>query len=132
MLKSAWKEGLHRQAMENVRDCVGLNRETSLHFILREQNFGAGILFRRLPLLAKSLTKSLTKCRWGLISIPGGGRFDFFDCKTAPIAPLIEELDFIKNKTHWGYPFRRGLFKIEKTDFERIAQAMEAELQESS
>jgi hypothetical protein len=53
---------------------------------------------------------------------------DFFDCHVTSIRPLIEDLDFIKDKIHWGGPFHHGLFKIGKTDFERIAQAMEADI----
>ncbi|HMC23204.1 MAG TPA: EVE domain-containing protein [Thermoanaerobaculia bacterium] len=42
----------------------------------------------------------------------------------APIEPLIESLEFIRNKKSWGFIFRRGLFEIEETDFKRIEQAM--------
>jgi hypothetical protein len=48
----------------------------------------------------------------------------FYDCEEAPIRPMINSLDFIKDKQKWGYPFRRGLFKIEKGDFLHIADAM--------
>ncbi len=42
----------------------------------------------------------------------------------APIRPLIENLSFISDKTHWGYRFRLGLFEIPAADYELIAQAM--------
>jgi hypothetical protein len=42
----------------------------------------------------------------------------------APIAPLIEELSFIKDKRRWGYVFRFGLFEIPCTDFDLIKTAM--------
>jgi len=51
----------------------------------------------------------------------------FFPCSEAEIKPLIEQLNFITNKTQWGFPFRRGLFEIEEADFARIAQAMAVE-----
>jgi hypothetical protein len=51
---------------------------------------------------------------------------DFAPCETTPIAPLIESLDFIRNKRSWGVVFRRGLFEIGEADFERIAAAMKA------
>ncbi|MEA2235816.1 MAG: hypothetical protein QOC81_540 [Thermoanaerobaculia bacterium] len=44
----------------------------------------------------------------------------------APIRPLIESLDFIRNKKSWGFVFRRGLFEITEADFQRIEQAMGA------
>lgn len=48
----------------------------------------------------------------------------FKEGNEAPIRPLVDDLDFIKDKEKWGFPFRRGLFKIDKVDFELIADAM--------
>jgi hypothetical protein len=45
----------------------------------------------------------------------------------APIAPLIETLDFIPDKKRWGFPFRRGILAIGAADFARIAAAMHVE-----
>jgi len=41
------------------------------------------------------------------------------------IGPLINELDFIRNKKSWGYAFRFGLIEIQKADFDRIEMAFE-------
>ena len=49
---------------------------------------------------------------------------DFLPAQSAPIKPLIAQLAFIKDKTHWGAAFRFGQIKIGKDDFERIARAM--------
>ena len=49
---------------------------------------------------------------------------EFLECQEAPIKPLIGELSFIKDKTHWGAAFRFGQIKIPEQDFERIAKAM--------
>ncbi len=49
---------------------------------------------------------------------------EFYRCKETPIRPMIDELSFIKDKTHWGYTFRFGLFPIPKTDFLKIQQAL--------
>jgi len=53
-------------------------------------------------------------------------RVEFFDAEEAAIRPLIERLAFAKDKSHWGFPFRRGLFEIDRDDFACIAQAMKA------
>ena len=42
----------------------------------------------------------------------------------APIRPLIEDLSFIRSKTHWGAAFRFGYLRIPEADFARIAAAM--------
>jgi hypothetical protein len=49
---------------------------------------------------------------------------EFSRCQEAPIKPLIEQLSFIKSKTHWGAAFRFGQLKIPPDDFALIAQAM--------
>lgn len=53
---------------------------------------------------------------------------DFVDCEEAGIRPLIEGLAFIRDKKKWGFPFRRGLFQVEKNDFVMIAEAMGVKL----
>ncbi|MFV9646866.1 MAG: EVE domain-containing protein [Desulfobacterales bacterium] len=63
---------------------------------------------------------------------PWRRRVEFFECQESPIRPLIEELRFIKNKNHWGYPFRLGLFEVERKDFERIAEGMNVKLEAES
>jgi hypothetical protein len=45
----------------------------------------------------------------------------------APIAPLLDKLEFTAGKTNWGYKFRFGLFPISKKDFRLIANAMGVE-----
>ena len=50
----------------------------------------------------------------------------FVRCKEAPIKPLIEQLSFIKSKTHWGAAFRFGQLKVPARDFALIADAMGA------
>ena len=48
----------------------------------------------------------------------------FFEAKEVPIRPLIGQLSFIEDKTHWGYPFRFGNLNIPEKDFKLIAEAM--------
>jgi len=57
---------------------------------------------------------------------PWRRRVKFAESRETPIAPLIEQLEFIVNKKSWGFPFRRGLFAIGEHDFEIIRAAMRA------
>ena len=41
------------------------------------------------------------------------------------IGPLINDLQFIRNKKSWGYSFRFGIVEIQQQDFERIERAFE-------
>jgi hypothetical protein len=49
---------------------------------------------------------------------------DFLECAEPPIRPLIEQLDFIEDKSRWGYKFRFGVFKIDGHDLEVLRSAM--------
>jgi predicted RNA-binding protein len=42
------------------------------------------------------------------------------------IEPLINNLDFIRNKKSWGYSFRFGILEIRQQDFERIEKEFES------
>lgn len=48
----------------------------------------------------------------------------FTASQETPIQPLIPDLAFIEDKQRWGSSFRRGLFRVERADFARIAAAM--------
>lgn len=52
---------------------------------------------------------------------------DYWPSTQAPIAPLIDSLDFITDKRHWGAAFRFGQLKISAQDFARIAKTMGCE-----
>lgn len=49
---------------------------------------------------------------------------EFYNCKEADVRPLIEDLDFIKNKKKWGFPFMLGFVEISGKDYELIASRM--------
>ena len=57
---------------------------------------------------------------------PWRRRVAFAECAEVPIQPLIEQLEFIRNKKSWGFTFRRGFFEIAEADFRRIEEAMGA------
>lgn len=48
----------------------------------------------------------------------------FLPARDVPIRPLIETLTFIKDKTHWGAPFRFGTLQLPEEDFKLIAGEM--------
>ena len=56
--------------------------------------------------------------------IPFRRKVQFLPSKDVSILPLIDELTFIKDKTHWGAPFRFGMLQIPQEDFQLIASQM--------
>jgi hypothetical protein len=59
--------------------------------------------------------------------VPWRRNVDFKKCIETPIRPLIDDLSFMKDKSHWGYMFRFGLFEITEPDFEKIRSSMTIE-----
>lgn len=55
---------------------------------------------------------------------PSRRNIEFFGCDETSILPLIQQLQFIKNKKNWGYQFRFGFLEIGKHDFDVIATQM--------
>jgi hypothetical protein len=51
---------------------------------------------------------------------------DWKTTQDAPIAPLLETLEFTRGKRNWGAPFRYGIFAISDNDMDLIAKAMGA------
>lgn len=48
----------------------------------------------------------------------------WFESEEAAIIPLLNQLDFTKNKKNWGYQFRFGLLEISEHDMQQISMAM--------
>lgn len=56
--------------------------------------------------------------------VPFRRNVSFLPAQDVSILPLIDELTFIKDKTHWGAPFRFGTVEIPEQDFRLIAGRM--------
>jgi hypothetical protein len=49
----------------------------------------------------------------------------YLKARDAPIAPLLDEFEFVEDRQRWGYKFRFGLFKVSDHDMRLIAHAMQ-------
>jgi EVE domain-containing protein len=56
--------------------------------------------------------------------VPFRRNVNYHPCREISILSLIGALDFIKDKTHWGAPFRFGVVEIGEKDFQLIANQM--------
>ena len=52
----------------------------------------------------------------------------YVPAREASILPLLDQFEFVEDRSRWGYKFRFGLFKIGDGDMRLIAQAMQADL----
>ncbi|MCB0855091.1 MAG: EVE domain-containing protein [Bacteroidetes bacterium] len=55
-------------------------------------------------------------------------KVSFLPCEETSIRPMINDLEFIENKSHWGFYFRYGLVQIPEKDFHLIASKMSLQL----
>lgn len=60
--------------------------------------------------------------------VPWRRNVDYVEAGEAPIAPLLDQLDFTRGNRNWGYQLRFGLFEITEHDFRVIAEAMGAKV----
>ena len=61
---------------------------------------------------------------------PWRRRLRFLPTHETPIAALLDHLEFIGDRRRWGVLFRRGLFEIGVDDFQRIASAMQLQIEQ--
>lgn len=47
--------------------------------------------------------------------------------REVPIAPLLDEFEFVEDRSRWGYKFRFGLFSVSNHDLALIAEAMQVD-----
>jgi hypothetical protein len=52
----------------------------------------------------------------------------YLAAQEVPIGPLLDQFEFVEDRSRWGAKFRFGLFKISDHDLRLIAQAMGADL----
>jgi predicted RNA-binding protein len=57
--------------------------------------------------------------------IPFRRNIEFYECEQISILPLIDQLEFIKDKKKWGFQFRFGFFEINEHDFNFLLSKME-------
>jgi hypothetical protein len=62
------------------------------------------------------------------VAVPFRRDVVYVPAQEAPIAPLLDALEFVEDRTRWGYKFRFGLFQVCDHDMALIARAMRADL----
>ncbi len=60
--------------------------------------------------------------------VPYRRNVKYLKAKEASILPLLDDFEFVENRSRWGYKFRFGLFTVSDHDMRLIAQAMGADV----
>jgi hypothetical protein len=74
--------------------------------------------------ICKILDEDIYHADMGVGFVPFRRNVQFLPSKDVSILPLIKDLTFIKDKAHWGAPFRFGTLQIPEQDFKLIAEMM--------
>ena len=90
-----------------------------------KEKFGEKLPCQKFTALGQVLPKDPYQFQMSIDFAPWRRDIAFLDAKEAPIEPLIDKLEFIQNKKHWGFVFRRGCFPISLNDFQTIVSSME-------
>ena len=53
----------------------------------------------------------------------------YVPAQEASILPLLDDFEFVEDRSRWGYKFRFGLFQVSDHDMQLIAGAMQANLE---
>ena len=56
--------------------------------------------------------------------VPNRKDVEYHECTEVPIHGLLDELEFTRGKSNWGYKFRFGHFELSEHDFLLIARHM--------
>ena len=60
--------------------------------------------------------------------VPYRRNVSYLKSNEASILPLLDDFEFVENRSRWGYKFRFGLFTISDHDMRLIAEAMAADV----
>ena len=105
-----------------------LNRGDLIAFYSPRTSYPNGEPFRHFTAIARVLDDEPFQAEMTPEFHPWRRLAEPITSREAPVAPLIKDLTFIRDKARWGFVFRRGMFEIGEDDFRRIAVAMDARL----
>jgi hypothetical protein len=88
------------------------------------EEFGKKLPYRKFTAIGKVQIKEPYLFQMSPDFTPWRRDVVYLPAHPASIEPLIDRLSFIKDKSKWGFPFRRGCFTIPTPDFQLIADAM--------
>lgn len=86
--------------------------------------FGQSIPCRKFTAMGQVLAHEPYPFRMSEDFVPWRRDVRFYSATETSIEPLIEDLSFIRDKSRWGFPFRRGCFSVPFYDFALIATQM--------
>lgn len=86
--------------------------------------FGKPKICQKFTAIGQVRDEDIYQYQMGVEFCPFRRNVNFCVAQEISILPLIDKLEFIKDKKYWGLPFRPGLIEISKKDFSLISNLM--------
>ena len=123
-VKTGVDEGIAQACHGKVSPLRRINKGDFIIYYSSKQFFGKPEKCQEFTAIGEAKDDEIYPYRVSDDYCPARRNIEFRHCKDASILPLINDLQFIKNKKSWGYPFRFGILEINKHDFDSISSQM--------
>lgn len=123
-VKSGVFEGISQACHGKVTPLKRMKKGDFLVYYSGKQTMGKPEKCQEFTALGKVLDNEVYQVQVSEDFCPSRRNIEFLKCNDTSILPLIDNLDFIQNKSKWGFPFRFGILEINQHDFELISSKM--------
>ncbi len=122
------QKGIHEEIMQTCHGkATPLNRMQKNDYIIYysgKSSLTESIKCQEFTAIGKIKSENIYPYQISEDFCPFRREVSYYNHKDTSILPLINDLEFIKNKKSWGYPFRFGFIEINKHDFDLISTQM--------
>ena len=123
-VKTGMEQGFAQACHGKASPLKRMEKDDFVIYYSGKQTFGKPDKCQQFTAIGKVKDDEVYKYKMSADFCPSRRNINFFKSKDISILPLIDRLDFIKNKNKWGYPFRFGFFEINEHDYKLISSLM--------
>ena len=120
-------EGIGQLTRGKKEPLLRLSKDDWLMYYSSKLTLQGGEPYQKFTAIAHVADDTIYQVKLSKDKEPYRRRMNYFPCQEVPIHDVLEELSFLPDKKHWGYPFRFGLVQIPEEDFIVISTAMKME-----
>ncbi|GAA3934172.1 EVE domain-containing protein [Chitinophaga oryziterrae] len=123
-VKTGIAEGIAQTCHGKASPLKRMRKDDFIIYYSGKQTLGKPEVCQEFTAIGKVMDDEIYQFRVSGDFCPSRRNIEFLPGGDVSILPLIPELNFIRNKKSWGYPFRFGFFEINRHDFELISSQM--------
>ncbi len=123
-VKTGVAEGIAQACHGKSSPLKRMRKDDFVIYYSGKQTFGKTEMCQEFTAIGKVKDDEVYPFQMSADFCPFRRNIQFFESEDVSIRPLINDLEFIRNKKSWGYPFRFGFFEIQKHDFDLISSLM--------